>query len=152
MEDEQMNHDPDYFDVEGTSYELGFKEGLRDGKTSGLLEGRQFGLEQAFDRFRPFGVIQGLIEVWEVDRQVLIETNAKVRRTIGSLKVLVANVPESNKDEDVEDFTRRFRQANAKLKVLSSLLGEPVLVAPSEIQEEDAIEDTRSLKRPGLPP
>lgn len=69
---EQIAHDPemeeDPFDsllnLEEKFYDDGYQLGVADGSRAGRIEGRAFGLEKAFEKFLPMGVLHGRSTVW----------------------------------------------------------------------------------------
>jgi hypothetical protein len=60
--------DPDPFEdvlnVEEQLYQQGYEEGLQDGEQAGKIEGRQFGLEQGFQKYLESGRLYGKTLVW----------------------------------------------------------------------------------------
>ncbi|KAL8895847.1 MAG: hypothetical protein Q9207_007985 [Kuettlingeria erythrocarpa] len=52
------------FELENTFYEEGHELGVQDGGRAGRIEGRQFGLEKAFEKYVVMGRLHGRSVVW----------------------------------------------------------------------------------------
>lgn len=52
------------FDLEDTFYNEGYDMGMIDGSQAGLVEGRLFGLEKGFEKYKSMGKLYGRAAVW----------------------------------------------------------------------------------------
>ena len=61
-----MEEDPFHslLNLEEEFYNDGYALGVADGSRAGLVEGRAFGLERAFEKFLPMGILHGRSTVW----------------------------------------------------------------------------------------
>lgn len=84
---------------------------MKDGKRAGLSEGRQFGIQTAYQRFLSVGVLKGRIAVWK-KRSDLSERSLK---NISALESLLEDIPMENDDQSVEEYEKRWKKAKSKV-------------------------------------
>jgi len=120
-------------------YDEGYNEGLRDGERAGLIEGRLFGLEKGFDKFFELGQLQGRVSVWKARippsgvgaaahaptaPAPAPITNPRLIKQILQLEKIVSSPPTANDEESVEEVEDSLRRGKARVKVVSSMIGE----------------------------
>ncbi|KAG9298909.1 hypothetical protein G9A89_015931 [Geosiphon pyriformis] len=115
----------DLLQLENMFLDQGREDGLRDGKPSGIIEGRILGSKHGFQLAQEIGFYNGVAETWTH----LIQQNPKVEckgfneRTVkhlNSLRELISQFPIENKHTvEVPELLERIR---AKYKVVISLL------------------------------
>ena len=144
--------DGDMFDslleLEEQFYQEGYRLGEIDGERAGHLEGRAFGIEKGFEKFREMGRLNGRALVWSgrlgethmpssEGNQVFQSSNDEI--TSHGLKPLASGKLEShlrtlyaltepeslsteNNEEKVAEFDDRFRRAQGKVKIVEKLV------------------------------
>ena len=168
------------FSLEDQLYHEGFQEGLADGSRAGRLEGRVFGIKSGFERYVALGRIQGRAALWRArmrkpsqDERGMTDptTTAKAPREdrrpwsdharlvkhVQALRSLVApgNLSFENTEDAISNVDTRLQRAVAKMKVIESITGEPVVVdEPGHVNRihgdaKDGIDSRRS--GPGEP-
>ncbi|KAA8905367.1 hypothetical protein FN846DRAFT_9450 [Sphaerosporella brunnea] len=134
----------DFFDsllsLEDDFYAEGHALGVADGVIAGRTEGRIFGLERGFEKFCELGRLQGRCSVWEArvsptsaKAETSKITNARAKKNIEALSLLLTHPPFKNDEESVEEVEETLKRGRAKAKVLERMLGE----------KEDAREDRK---------
>ncbi|GAO46458.1 DUF1715-domain-containing protein [Saitoella complicata NRRL Y-17804] len=115
--------------LEESFYKEGHEQGYNDGLIQGEIEGRRFGLENAYQRFRDLGIISGRCLLW---RALLSSPSssssgtdtvpAKAEKQLARLESLLAQVPMENSEGG--DFDTLWLKIKNKAKVVSTLVGE----------------------------
>ncbi|KAG2223173.1 hypothetical protein INT45_011519 [Circinella minor] len=102
--------------------QYGHEDGLRDGKDSGVLEGRIFGCEKSFELGREIGFYDGCAKTWKkLAEQHPDKISSKVLKNIQTLQKMIDEFPRDN-CPNTDMFAARDKMA-AKMKVITSLLG-----------------------------
>lgn len=129
-------------------YQDGYNQGLADGERAGRVEGRIFGLEKGFDKFLEFGTIQGRYSVWKARQESTNPdptfSSPRLLKHVKQLGELVESVSTKNDEVSVEEFEDTLRRIKAKVRIISSALGEKgqdEKVAINSNRGEESIED-----------
>ncbi|KAI9488676.1 hypothetical protein BDB00DRAFT_877145 [Zychaea mexicana] len=102
--------------------QYGHEDGMRDGKDSGVLEGRIFGCEKSFELGREIGFYDGCAKTWrELAERHQDKISSRVLKNIQALEKMVDEFPRDN-CPNTDMFAARDKMA-AKMKVIASLLG-----------------------------
>ncbi|KAI9244492.1 hypothetical protein BDA99DRAFT_544025 [Phascolomyces articulosus] len=102
--------------------QCGHEDGIRDGKESGVLEGRIFGCEKSFELGREIGFYDGCAKTWkELAERHPDKISSKVLKNIQTLQKMIDEFPCDN-CPNTDMFAARDKMA-AKMKVIISLLG-----------------------------
>ncbi|OQN99064.1 hypothetical protein B0A48_14925 [Cryoendolithus antarcticus] len=127
--------------LESSFYDEGYALGVKEGSTSGRIEGRLFGLSRGFEKFEELGGLQGKACVWsarleqsakatdgdtDVTSLVPIKATDRLGKQVRRLAELTdpEGVSTENSEDGVADFDERLKEAKAKGVVISRMLGE----------------------------
>ncbi|KAK5171220.1 uncharacterized protein LTR77_004364 [Saxophila tyrrhenica] len=137
----QPNSSDDPFDsllsLEQQYHTEGYQLGLSDGARAGRLEGRVFGTEKGFEKFLEMGRLAGRASIWDARlagpvpeggeaQGVKIHATDRVKKHVRRLKDLTdpETIATDNSEDAVSEFDDRLKDAKAKVKLISTLLGE----------------------------
>lgn len=141
---EASSMDVDPFDsllnLEEDFYNEGYQLGVADGARAGYLEGRAFGIEKGFEKFRAMARIYGRASVWasrmahtptrgDTDVESTLSplpNNPRLEKHIQTLLALVdpSSLSMENEEDAVSQFDDRLNRAKAKVKLIEKLIGE----------------------------
>lgn len=102
-------------DVEDEFYAQGYQEGQDQSIKEQFVEGKIYGLQTGFQRFLVIGYIRGLLEDWKRLENPSISTH------LDQLEKLVANIPTSNGDKEVEIYEKAVIKARNKVRVVATI-------------------------------
>ncbi|CAN6609799.1 protein Lto1p [Trichomonascus vanleenenianus] len=102
--------------LEEKYYQDGYNEGLEDGNRTGYHEGIQFGIQTGYQRFLLIGLLQGRLVEWRKKK------DDRLDKHLNQLEAMIADIPMTNSDENVEVYEKMAKKARAKVKVISALL------------------------------
>ncbi len=92
-------------------YNEGYRDGLKDGEAEALIEGREFGVQTAFQRFFALGVISG--------QAVIFEKSIKKKKTAATqVAGLVREVPIDNSDTSVEIYEKSVKKIRNRARIM----------------------------------
>lgn len=109
--------------LEEEQYHLGFKEGQEQATKEQYLEGKQYGYQTGFQRFLIVGYIQGLVGEW-LDNLDNYSSSKSLQSHINQLNDLIADIPLTNGDEEVEKYEKNIKKARNKLRVIANITKE----------------------------
>ena len=110
--------------LEDDYYQQGYAEGSKVGNEQGLIEGRIYGTEQAFERYVKAGIIKGRLSAWH---KIFIDDD-RIQSSIEKLQQLLRSLPLQNDERaDGMDYDHIMLQVNSKMKVLASLCGDETI-------------------------
>lgn len=102
-------------DIEDEFYASGYKDGQEQSAKEQFLEGKVFGLQTGFQRFLVVGYIQGLIQQWkQLDKP-------EISQHLEQLQQLVASIPTTNGDKEVEIYEKAVLKARNKVRVVATI-------------------------------
>ncbi|KAK3710110.1 hypothetical protein LTR37_010541 [Vermiconidia calcicola] len=120
--------------LEDQYYTEGFNLGVADGSRAGRIEGRIFGLEKGFEKFAGMGRLGGRAAVWKARTEdggdgesgVKLDTSERLTKHIHRLHTLtdVSTLSTENSEDAVSEFDDRFKDATAKARLISRIVGE----------------------------
>ncbi|PSK33602.1 hypothetical protein B9Z65_7489 [Elsinoe australis] len=131
--------------LEDQYYQEGHALGVADGSKAGRIEGRIFGMQKGFEKFAAMGALAGKCAIWEArmlnskqsSQQSTTDDNTegkvppiphseRLQKHIATLAALTeaASLDTQNSEEAVSDFDDRLKRAEAKAKIISSIVGE----------------------------
>jgi len=141
-------------DLEEQFYHAGYQQGLNDGAHAGKVEGRTFGLEQGFEKYKAMGQLYGQSLIWtdrtpqfhqstpsdsteavptpldqlRNQRLPLLPDNPRLAKHITTLLALSesASLSTVNTEDAVTEFNDRLKRAQAKAKIIAKITGEDV--------------------------
>ncbi|PNS14893.1 hypothetical protein CAC42_2122 [Sphaceloma murrayae] len=142
------NDDPfdELLSLEEQYYKEGHALGVADGAKAGRIEGRLFGMEKGFEKFAAMGALAGQCSMWtarmlqskkEPQADASIQDSAaslppiqhtdRLQKHIATLEALteVESLDTQNTEEAVSDFDDRLKRAEAKAKIIASIVGDP---------------------------
>ncbi|OWB59908.1 hypothetical protein B5S31_g338 [[Candida] boidinii] len=158
------NSDEDDFNLDSVLnleekyYEDGFKEGQLAGKKNLLKEGKELGIQTGFQRFLLLGQFNSLVNKWLLTVEEHINTDGhetskdikgkernwvKLKSQIESVRRLIHSIIEndtvtlSNSSADVVLFENVLKQSRAKIRTLSSTMGDYNLYLQAEKLSEE---------------
>ena len=135
-------------DLEEQFYNAGYQQGINDGAKAGKIEGRTFGLEQGFEKFKASGQLYGKSIIWanrfhsRAPNATLESTastdstpklqlpplpdNPRLARHIKAVHALAESesLPTENTEDAVTEFDDRLKRAQAKAKMIDRITGE----------------------------
>jgi hypothetical protein len=108
----------------------GLQLGISDGARAGRIEGRLFGLQKGFEKALEMGRLNGKATVLQ-SRFPGGENETRLNKQISRLHELTdpKTISTVNDEEAVSDFDSRLQAAQAKMRLVSNLLGEDGEVA-----------------------
>jgi hypothetical protein len=108
----------------------GLQLGISDGAQAGRIEGRVFGLQKGFEKALEMGQLHGKATVLQ-SRFSAGENETRLNKQISRLHELTdpKTISTVNDEEAVSDFDSRLQAAQAKMRLVSNLLGEDGEVA-----------------------
>lgn len=167
----------DVLNLEDQYYREGYDLGVADGSRSGRIEGRTFGLEKGFEKFVEMGRLHGKAVVWEArlpsteSREAIRDQgealpplqapsgNARLRKHVERLAALSDpnDLSTDNSEDAVSEFDDRFKDAKAKVTLISRMAGEDDAgtssahedTAPRPSARETALRVRRTGNEPG---
>ena len=121
--------------LEDQYYTEGFNLGVADGSRAGRIEGRIFGLEKGFEKFAGMGRLGGRAAVWRARTEnggdgesglVKLDASERLTKHIHRLHTLadVSTLSTENSEDAVSEFDDRFKDATAKARLISRMIGE----------------------------
>lgn len=114
----------DVLNLEEDYYKEGYKEGREHSTKQQYIEGMEYGYQTGFQRFLVVGYIQGLVEYWELHLDSYGPSNKALAAHLSQLTELVATIPTTNGDDEVEVYEKQLSKARNKLRVVAMLTKE----------------------------
>lgn len=106
--------------LEDAYYKSGHDEGTRTGEITGLIEGRIYGSEIAFERYFALGQLLGRLDLWKAQ----YVDNPRLTKHIQRAFDLVEAMPKDNEEtREGQDYETVLAAITGKMKVISSLCG-----------------------------
>ncbi|KAI8584477.1 hypothetical protein K450DRAFT_167942 [Umbelopsis ramanniana AG] len=107
--------------LENMFQELGHEDGLRDGRKSGVVEGRILGCEKGFEMSNEVGYYTGCATLWTKLVEAHPESfSSRATKQIQSLQSVIDQFPDAN--EDQTDTFALLDKMRAKFRVVTSVL------------------------------
>ncbi|KAI8321427.1 hypothetical protein GQ54DRAFT_182461 [Martensiomyces pterosporus] len=109
-------------DIEDEFEDMGYAEGLRDGRKAGEIEGRDMGCEYGFGIGRDIGFYDGWVREWLKTADTHPDlVSERSRRQLESIQKLISDVPARNIES--AHFSDRLKAIQRKFKAVSATLG-----------------------------
>ncbi|ORY85712.1 hypothetical protein BCR37DRAFT_397313 [Protomyces lactucae-debilis] len=124
--------------LEEAYYAEGYREGATLGAQQGLIEGRIYGAQIAYERFLQVGLLYAKLDIWRA-YATHGDSKPKLDKALARLEALLEALPRTNEEaEPGADYEAVLAGAIAKAKVIASLVGERMSLAQQGFLVDDA--------------
>ena len=114
-------------DVESIFYHSGLTDGGVAGGREGLVQGRIYGTEVAYERMLQVGCITALVDIWRTQHAAAVVDTPRIAKAFAKVDDALAQVPYTN-DESEVTFDHALDSVRLQFRFLAKAVGETTAV------------------------